>query len=270
MLVKTNKEIRKLGPGEINSLVEILHAVEDDWKIFMSLIPKDPRNENSERKYNSEDIRKIEKHAGDSQEKCAKIMFDEWGTSGQIRPTLRTVQQIAFKAEMMRLVDEISVMLGEPLVPRPTQGPGAPVTTQISLFVNVASTAEVTCQNIGQNGANDMSTERLHNVPNWDQLQRSRCIDLNLTTPPIQLEPANNVPNWDLLARSRTLSTQHSFSSSSNNNLPTSLESAINNTSPIQTGPGNNAPNWARLAKTAKSKSFSTQQSSKSQEEFSN
>ncbi|XP_061703953.1 putative uncharacterized protein DDB_G0285119 [Cydia pomonella] len=277
MLVKTDKEIRKVGPGEIYSLVDILHAVEDDWKIFMSLIPKDPLNENSERKYNSEDIRKLEEHARDKQEKCAKIMFDEWGTSGQFRPTLRTVQKIALKAEMMRLVDKISIMLGEPLLPRPTQGPGATVTTQVTLLLNEASTAEVISQNNGRNGANDMSTEQVHNVPNWVQLQRSHSADLNLTsqiqlephnnnTSPNQLGPANNVPNWDLLTKSRTFSTQQSSSSSNNNNtLPTPLE-PNNNNSLNRPGPVNNAPNWARLARSA---SGSTQQSSESQE-FSN
>ncbi|XP_047992441.1 uncharacterized protein LOC125231125 [Leguminivora glycinivorella] len=124
MLLKKDKEIRKLGPGEIYSLVEIIHAVEDDWKKFMSLIPKDLQNEYSELKYNSEDIRKIEEHANVCNEKCAKIMFDEWGTSGQIRPMLRTVQQIALKAEMMRLVDHISTMMESRSSRGQCKGPG--------------------------------------------------------------------------------------------------------------------------------------------------
>ncbi|XP_047985830.1 interleukin-1 receptor-associated kinase 4 [Leguminivora glycinivorella] len=178
--MSANTEIRNLKEGTLDTIVKILHIVEDDWKKFMAFIPMDPQKENSDRKYNGEHIRLIEEHSKVVNEKCAKILFDEWGTSGQIRPTLKTVQHIALKAEMMRLADEIADILGEPHPPRPTQGPGAPVTDNITLLLNETSseirdtTAQMKSENNETN--NDIqgqSTEQVYNMPNFKLIAKS-------------------------------------------------------------------------------------------------
>ncbi|XP_061730093.1 interleukin-1 receptor-associated kinase 4-like [Cydia pomonella] len=175
-----NTEIRNLKEGTLDTIVKILHIVEDDWKKFMGFIPMDPQKENSDRKYNSEHIRLIEEHSSVVNEKCAKILFDEWGTSGQIRPTLKTVQQIALKAEMIRLADEIADILGEPHPPRPTKGPGAPVTENISLLLNESSseirdtTAQMKSENNETNNdVQGQSTEQVYNIPNFKLIAKS-------------------------------------------------------------------------------------------------
>lgn len=56
--------------------------------------------------------RLMEKHAEETNRKFAEVLFDEWGTSGRVRPTLETLMMILYKAEIFRAVDEISLMLG--------------------------------------------------------------------------------------------------------------------------------------------------------------
>lgn len=51
-----NVEISHLKEGTLYNLVNILDT-NDDWKIFMSQIPKDLQNENSGSKYSIEDIK---------------------------------------------------------------------------------------------------------------------------------------------------------------------------------------------------------------------
>lgn len=57
-------------------------------------------------------FRLIEEHARNTNKKCAKVLFDEWGTSGRVRPTLETLMEILQQAQIFRAVDEIARMLG--------------------------------------------------------------------------------------------------------------------------------------------------------------
>lgn len=38
-------------------------------------------------------------------------MIDEWGTSGQIRPTLSTLKEIVLKANILKAADQIAGLL---------------------------------------------------------------------------------------------------------------------------------------------------------------
>lgn len=55
--------------------------------------------------------RQIEDHARASSRKCAEILFEEWGTSGRVRPTLVTLRDVCSKAAIYRAADEISSMI---------------------------------------------------------------------------------------------------------------------------------------------------------------
>ncbi|XP_041970897.1 interleukin-1 receptor-associated kinase 4-like [Aricia agestis] len=122
-----NVEIRKLNADVLCDLIDILE-VDNDWKRLMSLVPKNIESLHFEPKYNSEHIRLIEDHAKSTNQKCTEIMFDEWGTSGRVRPTLNTLKRIVIQAQMFRAADEIARLLKEPYPMRPEIGPAAPVT----------------------------------------------------------------------------------------------------------------------------------------------
>lgn len=54
----------------------------------------------------------IENYSKEAKVKGAKVLFVEWGTSGRIRPTLRTLQKLLVKALMFKAADAIANMLG--------------------------------------------------------------------------------------------------------------------------------------------------------------
>lgn len=54
----------------------------------------------------------IENYANETKVKCAKVLFVEWGTSGRVRPTLKTLLALLAKAEMFKAADAIAKMLG--------------------------------------------------------------------------------------------------------------------------------------------------------------
>lgn len=51
-----NTEVRKINPGYMHKLAEILEIAES-WPTLMGIIPKDLDDEESTAKYSSEDIR---------------------------------------------------------------------------------------------------------------------------------------------------------------------------------------------------------------------
>ncbi|XP_022825027.1 interleukin-1 receptor-associated kinase 4-like [Spodoptera litura] len=165
-MVNTSKmqrhiELRKLPAASLYNLATILE-INKDWQKVVPLIPKDLTADNFERKYNYEHMRLMEKHAEDTNRKFAEVLFDEWSTSGRVRPTLETLMMILYKAEIFRAVDEISLMLGEPPLPRPSDGPGAPITTNISALLNEQS---------GDQTANTTATVDSGNAHNSDHDQ---------------------------------------------------------------------------------------------------
>ncbi|XP_050669794.1 interleukin-1 receptor-associated kinase 4-like [Leptidea sinapis] len=130
-----NIELRKLPAGVLCNVINILET-NNDWKKFMANVPKDLLSSDFEPKYNNEHIRIIEEYAKETNQKCTEILFDEWGTSGKVRPTLQHVKEIALKTQIYRAADEIAIMLQEPLPQRPKDGPAAPITTNITEMLN--------------------------------------------------------------------------------------------------------------------------------------
>ncbi|XP_050343597.1 interleukin-1 receptor-associated kinase 4-like [Nymphalis io] len=130
-----NVELRKLPADALCKVVNILE-INDDWKKFMSIIPKSLQCDSIGSKYNNEHIRLIEEHAKANNMKCTEVLMDEWGTSGRVRPTLTHLKDILKEAQMYRAADEIAKMLKESLPERPTHGPAAPITTNVTEILN--------------------------------------------------------------------------------------------------------------------------------------
>lgn len=137
--MQSDIELRKAPASIIDQISSILD-INDDWIKFMSCIPKDLRSNRFEPKYNVEHVRKIEEYANSAKLSCARILFDEWGTSGRIRPTLQTVLDILGKTEMIRAADCLTDALKINRLPRPTNGPAAPV--DVTGFLEIANTSE--------------------------------------------------------------------------------------------------------------------------------
>ncbi|CAK1545919.1 unnamed protein product [Leptosia nina] len=143
-----NIEIRKLPSGLLCNLINILE-INDDWKKFMSNIPRDIRSEKFEPKYNYEHIQMIEEYSRESCLKCTEILLDEWATSGRVRPTLYDLKSIIDKTQVLyRAADELAEVLNETKPHRPTDGPAAPITTDITGMLNDSIDCSINHTNI--------------------------------------------------------------------------------------------------------------------------
>lgn len=79
--------------------------------------------------------RLIEHESEKTHRPCTEILFDEWGTSGRVRPALGHLLYLLTKAELFRAADYVAVNLLHQNPPeRPKDGPAALVT--IDLLVN--------------------------------------------------------------------------------------------------------------------------------------
>lgn len=72
-------------------------------------------------------FRLIKDHAEREKLSYTKVLFDEWGSSGRVRPTLHTLMTILKKASMYRAADHLADILNIPHPPRPSEGPCAQV-----------------------------------------------------------------------------------------------------------------------------------------------
>ncbi|XP_026737444.1 interleukin-1 receptor-associated kinase 4-like [Trichoplusia ni] len=175
-------ELRKLPAASLCNIANILE-IDKDWQKIIPFIPKDLQSEHFERKYNYEHMRLIEEHAKNTNRKCAEVLFDEWGTSGRVRPTLETLMNYLQKAQIFRAVDEIARMLGEPPPPRPDDGPAAAVP------INITDLLESVEQKL--NAMDSIQSDKLQNSSH-DQ------VACNRTTRPLK-DPS------DLIAFSETV-----------------------------------------------------------------
>ncbi|KAB0805396.1 hypothetical protein PPYR_02366 [Photinus pyralis] len=130
-----NIELRKLPPSSLRGLVQILEC-NDSWKILMDKIPKLLEKENYEcslsltnvRKYRTEHFKLIENASKTTGRACTEILFDEWGTSGRIRPALGHLLFLLTSVELFAAADYVAVKLLNKEPPaRPSDGPPAPV-----------------------------------------------------------------------------------------------------------------------------------------------
>ncbi|CAH1984877.1 unnamed protein product [Acanthoscelides obtectus] len=128
-------EIRKLPPRHVKELTLMLETHEL-WKRVMSIIPKKLEKENfkcditphNPRKYTSEHFRLIERETDQTHRPSTEILFEEWGTSGRVRPSLGHLLYLLTKLKLFRAADYVAeTLLNQEKPPRPEIGPGAPV-----------------------------------------------------------------------------------------------------------------------------------------------
>ncbi|KAF2880644.1 hypothetical protein ILUMI_25538 [Ignelater luminosus] len=138
-MMDISMEIRKLPYSHQKELANILDYNES-WKKLMAIIPKILEKDNYEcnvsrtnpHKYHSEHFKLLENASINMQKMCPEILFNEWGTSGRVRPALGHLLHLLTKAELYRAADYVAVDLLNQLPPaRPPEGPAALVTTTL-------------------------------------------------------------------------------------------------------------------------------------------
>ncbi|KPJ19016.1 Interleukin-1 receptor-associated kinase 4 [Papilio machaon] len=180
-------ELRKLPAGTLYDVINTLET-NSDWKNVMSIIPKNLGSSDFERKYSDKDIRLIENYSKISNRQCAEILIDEWGTSGKIRPTLSTLKEIVQKANILKAADQIAALLHENRVPRPPDGPGADIDTDVSIILK-----------------NEQLNERFNSFDPTKRIQNDTSKDknvCNISTVPMKTENGDisyNIPAIDIL-----------------------------------------------------------------------
>ncbi|XP_057665263.1 interleukin-1 receptor-associated kinase 4-like [Diorhabda carinulata] len=136
-------EIRKLLPSHVRELASILET-HDLWKRLMSIIPKTLEKTNykcdltpqNQHKYISRHFSLIENESKKSKRTCTEILFDEWGTSGRVRPALGHLLYLLTKANLYRAADYVAVNLLQQEKPcRPDVGPEAEITVDLSQLI---------------------------------------------------------------------------------------------------------------------------------------
>lgn len=192
----------------------------NDWRKVMSQIPKDPLSKTSEPKYNNEHMRLIEEHAKQTNRKCAEILFDEWGTSGRVRPTLNTLYNIILKAEIFRAADEIAGIMKESPPARPTDGPAAVVDTDITLLLNDISLEYPNGDQHKPNGVNNNdSTAQVMSSSNIpiviETLGNKTTAQVKSASDLIRFsQQSMNIPDFNALMPSSQRSSQNCYSNS--------------------------------------------------------
>ncbi|CAH0403250.1 unnamed protein product [Chilo suppressalis] len=164
-----HEELRKLPTGFLYSISETLET-NGDWRKVMSKIPKDPTAEQFEPKYNSEQMRIIEEHAKSTRKTCAEVLFDEWGTSGRIRPTLATLQNLVLQAGIYKAADEIALLLQEVPPPRPNSGPAAKILTDIEQLLYEDQKKNAKKRNNDTESTAQMKSGRFPNFSNFPKV----------------------------------------------------------------------------------------------------
>ncbi|GJQ75518.1 putative tube death domain protein [Trypoxylus dichotomus] len=122
-------EIRKLAP---TYALELARLLQDNWKTFMSIIPENLEKQHykckindNNRKYNSDHIRIIEGASQRANRLPSDILFEEWGSSGRIRPTLGHLFFLLQECRLYGAADYVARILGRNPPQRPSDGPAA-------------------------------------------------------------------------------------------------------------------------------------------------
>ncbi|XP_038222894.1 interleukin-1 receptor-associated kinase 4-like isoform X2 [Zerene cesonia] len=109
----------------------------------------------------------IEEYARESNLKCSEILFDEWATSGIIRPTLSDLKDIIIRTQIYRAADEIALILNEPKPQRPLVGPAAAISTNVT----------------------DMLSDSMNNMSSTDSIQMQKFCN----GPTVQMKSESNL-----------------------------------------------------------------------------
>jgi len=110
-------ELRKIPPTSRSKLCEIL-SLEDQWKTVMAHVRMSP--DDSTNRYTTDHVNIIDKQSKQTGKPGMDILLDEWGTSGEIRPTVGDLFILCDSLQLYRVSDFIlqeflgGVPVGEP------------------------------------------------------------------------------------------------------------------------------------------------------------
>ncbi|KAL5282775.1 tub family protein [Megaselia abdita] len=186
-MYERSTEIRRLAASDVRKLGEILD-LSNDWKLLMSMIPKDATTTNLENeyqpKYNNEHIRLIENVSLNERRSQTEILLDEWGTSGKKRPTLEVLMNVLVKAQLLRAADLVALnFLNEPPPQRPPKGPGAPIPIDMPMDTEEIREIEADLNRgsyPGTDSLNDNANESLTMNNNRDFYEKYRNVSKNI------------------------------------------------------------------------------------------
>ncbi|CAG0897354.1 unnamed protein product [Darwinula stevensoni] len=127
--VSRSTEVRHLKDSVKHELAVLLDQG-DQWKLFMELIPKNLSDAESPPKYTHKDISIIEQGASQEKQLGFELLVEEWGTSGQSRPTVEHLLDLLVRGEMFAPADYLAIdVLNEEAPDRPVKGPAAKIPT---------------------------------------------------------------------------------------------------------------------------------------------
>ncbi|GLV35025.1 pelle [Carabus blaptoides fortunei] len=126
LLVALTEQVAKLEPQSGLPIV----VLENDTRSCIEI--KRRMAINNLPKYNTEHFKLIENAGCKLRKPCSEILFEEWGTSGRIRPRLGHLLKLLERAELYRAADYVAIeLLKLPPPERPLTGPAARVNTFI-------------------------------------------------------------------------------------------------------------------------------------------
>jgi len=135
-------EIRKL-PISVRIRLSQMLDVNGAWKLLMGVIPS-TNSDGDSKKYSSQQVKIIEDEAKRQQKPGFDILIDEWGTSGKCRPTIHDLMQLFISVDLYQAADYLSMdVLKLGSVPRPQDGPSAPVPVVSSEFFATVQTESI-------------------------------------------------------------------------------------------------------------------------------
>ncbi|XP_053670449.1 uncharacterized protein LOC128720779 [Anopheles nili] len=123
-----NMEIRHMA-FHMETLALILDTSEG-WRDFLYMIPRnlnDLWKEEYALKYTGLNESILETESRKNNSSPAKLLLDEWGISGQVRPTVDHLLTLLIRAKQIRAAEYLTKLLNEKPPARPRDGPGAPI-----------------------------------------------------------------------------------------------------------------------------------------------
>uniref|UniRef100_T1H1X4 Death domain-containing protein n=1 Tax=Megaselia scalaris TaxID=36166 RepID=T1H1X4_MEGSC len=136
-----NDELRKVDSKHLRRVYSALDSL-DSWQVLMGRIPKNLVSKTFTPRYNKDHVKIIteaSKHRSPTE-----VLFDEWGTSGRIRPTVETLLDLLIEINMFRAADIVAKdLLGD---------------KNVKKEVNIKSSSNINNDNdLSQNNIPDLS-----------------------------------------------------------------------------------------------------------------
>ncbi|XP_075971426.1 interleukin-1 receptor-associated kinase 4-like [Anticarsia gemmatalis] len=183
-MVSRRSELRKVPGSYLRDIAGILE-INNDYNKLLPHIPKHLDSEEFEPKYTYKEKEDMREHAERTAQYFAEVLFQEWGSSGKVRPTLGDLIDILQKAKLFDAASSVARILGEP--PPPRQSPSE----EISWFDNQSSSNSSSILSFGSQrettGIGSSEQHEEYNVPDLTEIEEvdtSARNNINVVTQP--------------------------------------------------------------------------------------